>query len=317
MHVNTSELSSMANRVKHWDPPRYAIRLLRAARGDTRVPRPASDSCRDISPVDGVAGGTVGGGNATPLWPPAMGHPPPLRAFPLRSEHIGTIRQKSFHHESLPPSPSDFHSEITRRINSAEKRVKIATLYIGSGGSGTAVCGTEDTSRIDEGTNRRNVPKEAELLDAIELASSKPGVEVAVLMDLGRGTRIPKKGGASSADVVKEKMDRGLSRRTGTVALGASHSSCEGRASAGLYLFPVLPSALRSILPSPLNEVGGVFHLKAYIMDDALILSGANLSEDYFTNRRDRYMLFQGGKCYTNDFPTVPVASCTMRNSFK
>jgi CDP-diacylglycerol--glycerol-3-phosphate 3-phosphatidyltransferase len=32
-----------------------------------------------------------------------------------------------------------------------------------------------------------------------------------------------------------------------------------------------------------------VQHLKAYVFDDELIMSGANLSRDYFTNRQDRY----------------------------
>lgn len=52
---------------------------------------------------------------------------------------------------------------------------------------------------------------------------------------------------------------------------------------------------LCTILPSPLDEVAGVFHIKAYIVDDELILSGANLSEEYFSNRLDRYMLFVNG----------------------
>lgn len=63
----------------------------------------------------------------------------------------------------------------------------------------------------------------------------------------------------------------------------------------GLFLFPVNDQRLCTILPSPLDEVAGVFHIKAYIVDDELILSGANLSEEYFSNRIDRYMLFTNG----------------------
>lgn len=33
----------------------------------------------------------------------------------------------------------------------------------------------------------------------------------------------------------------------------------------------------------------GVHHIKAYLFDDSLLISGANLSEQYFTNRQDRY----------------------------
>ncbi len=39
----------------------------------------------------------------------------------------------------------------------------------------------------------------------------------------------------------------------------------------------------------------GVFHMKAYIVDDEMVLSGANLSEEYFDDRLDRYMLFANG----------------------
>jgi hypothetical protein len=48
----------------------------------------------------------------------------------------------------------------------------------------------------------------------------------------------------------------------------------------GVYLFHVHPST-QYLLPSPINEAVGVFHMKAYVINDALILSGANLSEEY------------------------------------
>ena len=67
------------------------------------------------------------------------------------------------------------------------------------------------------------------------------------------------------------------------------------RGGSGVFLFPVNDGRLRGILPSPLNEVAGVFHMKAYIVDDEMVLSGANLSEEYFNNRLDRYMLFTNG----------------------
>jgi CDP-diacylglycerol--glycerol-3-phosphate 3-phosphatidyltransferase len=53
---------------------------------------------------------------------------------------------------------------------------------------------------------------------------------------------------------------------------------------------------IHSWIPSPLDEVAGVFHIKAYIIDDQLVLSGANLSEEYFQDRQDRYLLFDQGK---------------------
>ena len=40
------------------------------------------------------------------------------------------------------------------------------------------------------------------------------------------------------------------------------------------------------------NEILGVYHNKYYLLDNTVILSGANLSSEYLTNRQDRYILF-------------------------
>lgn len=48
------------------------------------------------------------------------------------------------------------------------------------------------------------------------------------------------------------------------------------------------------MLPPRVNEVIGVSHVKAYIFDDDVIISGANLSSDYFTVR-------QAEPCSTNN----------------
>jgi CDP-diacylglycerol---glycerol-3-phosphate 3-phosphatidyltransferase len=40
-----------------------------------------------------------------------------------------------------------------------------------------------------------------------------------------------------------------------------------------------------------LSEVAGVHHQKIYVIDDRVILSGANLSKNYFLNRKDRALL--------------------------
>lgn len=48
-----------------------------------------------------------------------------------------------------------------------------------------------------------------------------------------------------------------------------------------------------SWLPYFINEVLGVFHTKLYILDDEIILSGANLCRSYFENRVDRYFVIK------------------------
>ncbi|OII76024.1 CDP-diacylglycerol-glycerol-3-phosphate 3-phosphatidyltransferase [Cryptosporidium andersoni] len=42
-----------------------------------------------------------------------------------------------------------------------------------------------------------------------------------------------------------------------------------------------------------LREVLGVYHMKFYIADNNILLTGANLSEEYLTKRQDRYILLR------------------------
>ena len=48
---------------------------------------------------------------------------------------------------------------------------------------------------------------------------------------------------------------------------------------------------LKKLLRPPFNEVVELTHVKVYIADDSLVLTGANLSQNYFTERQDRYMV--------------------------
>lgn len=58
-----------------------------------------------------------------------------------------------------------------------------------------------------------------------------------------------------------------------------------------LYHTPSLRGIVKKIVPNRWNELCGLQHMKLYIFDDTLIISGANLSNDYFTNRQDRYFV--------------------------
>jgi CDP-diacylglycerol--glycerol-3-phosphate 3-phosphatidyltransferase len=44
---------------------------------------------------------------------------------------------------------------------------------------------------------------------------------------------------------------------------------------------------------SVLREVFGIHHMKFYVFDNDVIITGANLSEDYFTTRQDRYFVIK------------------------
>ena len=62
------------------------------------------------------------------------------------------------------------------------------------------------------------------------------------------------------------------------------------RAQVYLYQMPQLRGFV-DYLPFQLKELLGVYHCKFSVFDKKAILTGANLSEDYFTNRQDRYFL--------------------------
>nr|CAG4637887.1 EOG090X08SX [Chydorus sphaericus] len=50
--------------------------------------------------------------------------------------------------------------------------------------------------------------------------------------------------------------------------------------------------------------------MKIYIFDDALLISGANLSHDYFTNRQDRYILIEDCKDLTDFYNNLVETVC-------
>ena len=50
------------------------------------------------------------------------------------------------------------------------------------------------------------------------------------------------------------------------------------------------------LLPPRVSEMVGVCHLKAYIFDDDIMISGANLSNTYFSMRQDRYFLIRNAE---------------------
>lgn len=60
------------------------------------------------------------------------------------------------------------------------------------------------------------------------------------------------------------------------------------------FYTPVLSENLvTQFLPPRWNETLSVYHIKCYLFDDNVVISGANLSNDYFTTRIDRYVLFE------------------------
>lgn len=57
------------------------------------------------------------------------------------------------------------------------------------------------------------------------------------------------------------------------------------------YLTPRLTPLLRRLLRPPFTEVLELNHGKIYFWDNTVLLTGANLSHNYFTDRQDRYVV--------------------------
>ena len=95
-----------------------------------------------------------------------------------------------------------------------------------------------------------------------------------ILLDWCRGTRVTS--GTSSASSLAPLVQR-------------FHNQFK------VFMFhtPLLRGFYKRYLPPRWNETIGLQHCKIYIFDDSVIISGANLSNDYFTNRQDRYVLIE------------------------
>ncbi|KAK9464833.1 hypothetical protein V1512DRAFT_267289 [Lipomyces arxii] len=116
---------------------------------------------------------------------------------------------------------------------------------------------------------------EVELIDCIRTALRvNPSLKVSLLTDALRGTReAPNKCSASLMSELSEEF--------------------ADRVEIRLFHTPNLYGLSRLIIPKRINEGWGLQHMKLYGFDDEVILSGANLSNDYFTNRQDRYYFFK------------------------
>jgi CDP-diacylglycerol--glycerol-3-phosphate 3-phosphatidyltransferase len=114
--------------------------------------------------------------------------------------------------------------------------------------------------------------REVALLDELaKVLSEKPNLKVKLIFDHSRSHRDPK----------SLKLLTGL--------LG----KFPGRIQVLLYEMPQLRSLPFSLLPVQLKEVAAVYHCKFMICDKKVILTGSNLSEEYFVTRQDRYWLIE------------------------
>lgn len=116
---------------------------------------------------------------------------------------------------------------------------------------------------------------ERELITTLQDALRKnPELKLSILTDALRGTReAPQPSCASLLAPLVEEFG-------------------PDRVEIRMYHTPNLTGLRKKYIPKRINEGWGLQHMKLYGFDDEVLLSGANLSTDYFTNRQDRYHLF-------------------------
>ena len=71
-----------------------------------------------------------------------------------------------------------------------------------------------------------------------------------------------------------------------------------------LYLYNNPCAKIKRIFPTMLRELFGVFHTKIIISDNDILITGANLSKSYFTNRKDRYYYISNSNSLANYLDT-------------
>lgn len=119
-----------------------------------------------------------------------------------------------------------------------------------------------------------------ELIETIDQAlTNNENLTVSILTDALRGTR------EAPSNVCSANLLVPLVEKFG-----------KHRVDIRMYHTPHLKGFTKSLAPKRINEAWGLQHMKLYGFDDEIILSGANLSEDYFTDRQDRYYIFKDKK---------------------
>ncbi|XP_054159359.1 CDP-diacylglycerol--glycerol-3-phosphate 3-phosphatidyltransferase, mitochondrial-like [Oppia nitens] len=158
------------------------------------------------------------------------------------------------HQIQVIKSPNDFFNELKRLSMKSKKRITLSSLYIGTG------------------------DMERDLISGIECTKQKElSLKVNILVDYNRATRLtrPDDHNSSTKAILQPLTKFG--------------------AQIGFYLTPNMSGWRKWFVwrREKWSELQSLHHIKCYIFDDNVIISGANLSDIYFTNRQDRYVLFK------------------------
>ncbi|KAJ5908435.1 CDP-diacylglycerol--glycerol-3-phosphate 3-phosphatidyltransferase [Penicillium taxi] len=135
---------------------------------------------------------------------------------------------------------------------------------------------------------------EYELIETLsEALRDNPDLKISILTDALRGTRETPNPSCASL----------------LCSLVAEYGP--ERVNIRMFHTPNLTGLKKKWIPRRINEGWGLQHMKLYGIDDEIILSGANLSQEYFTNRVDRYHVFDSTKL-TEYYARIHQTVCSL-----
>jgi CDP-diacylglycerol--glycerol-3-phosphate 3-phosphatidyltransferase len=180
------------------------------------------------------------------------------------------------------PTPTAFYQQLLQLATDATRKISLASLYVGNGALEQELIG-----RI-----RRNSIANPELSVVVQLDYAR-GLRSTATKSLAKDDAILPLGHSNAPSSPSRSLQPYDSSAHMMLELLQPVNGSPRPAHVGFTLMPQHRGFIGQLLPQRFNEGIGVFHMKAYVFDDNLLLSGANLSNDYFTNRQDRYVLFR------------------------
>ncbi|KAL8272877.1 hypothetical protein Esti_003186 [Eimeria stiedai] len=173
---------------------------------------------------------------------------------------------------SIVRGPQAFYSAVVGFIELARRRLLVAALYIG----------TEEKERLllHELLNRVVSRQQQN-----QQHDPQQPLQVRLLLDFLRSTR-PGASRESPATLLLPLLQHEPPHTNCQVSLFCNPLTCSSSSSSSVR--QLLQRLLRGVLGHRQKEVFGTQHIKCIVSDDLVLLTGANLSADYFSNRADR-----------------------------
>ncbi|KAG5510883.1 hypothetical protein JKF63_06384 [Porcisia hertigi] len=214
--------------------------------------------------------------------------------------------------------PAVFYEQLKAHVMAAQRSITLSALYIGDGPLSKAfvACLEERVRWAAAGGHAFSITI---LLDYNRMQNQKNLVTLKTLMELAQQTRCstaslpgdaPSAGGTSRApstsgssftfsddELDLEEGEALDDRSSGSAPAAAPTTGAAGSTGVKVRLFLYQNPSKWNRLFAPFGrakEALGVQHTKLFVFDERhTILTGANLSDDYFATRMDRYMIVE------------------------